>query len=137
MSLMNELRTEIREAKKLHLSWLTRLIIFIVGAPLTYLFALYGRLAWAWPVMITIGVLGLVILFKRKLWNRRWFWVSMVTIAVFHILLILFVPWTTSWVPAMAISVGGSADFCLILWILLVVGKSMEGSKVSEDESPG
>jgi hypothetical protein len=134
---MNELRSEIREAKKLRLPWQTKPIIFIVGATSAYLFALYGRLAWAMPLMITTGVLGLVILFKRKLWNRRWFWVSMVAIAVLHILLILFVPWTTSWVPALAISVVASADFCLILWILLVVGKSMEGSKASEDESPG
>jgi hypothetical protein len=76
MSLTNELRSEIKEAKKLRLSWQTKVIVFIVSAALTFLFALHGRLAWAWPLMITIGVLGLVILFKRKLWNQRWFWVD-------------------------------------------------------------
>jgi hypothetical protein len=40
---MNELKHEIQEAKKLHLSWRTRLFIFIVGAPTVFLFGIYGR----------------------------------------------------------------------------------------------
>jgi hypothetical protein len=134
MSLVNDFRSEIREAKKLRLSWQTKLIVFVVSALLAFLFASYDRLAWAMPLMITIGVLGLAILFKRKLWNRRWFWVSMTVIAALHVLMILFVPWTTNWVPALAISAVASADFCLILWILLVVGRAIEGSKLSEHE---
>ncbi len=41
MSQMNELKREIQEAKKLHLSWRTRLFIFIIGAPTVFLFAVY------------------------------------------------------------------------------------------------
>lgn len=62
MSQMNEFKREIQEAKKLRLSWQAKLIIFLVGAPLTFLFAIHGRLALALPLMITTGVLGLVIL---------------------------------------------------------------------------
>ena len=47
--------------------------------------------------------------------------------------LILFVPWTARWVPALAISVGATADFFLILWILLVVGKFMGESRTAEE----
>jgi hypothetical protein len=132
MPQMSELRSEIQEAKKLHLSWQTKLIIFVVGAPSTFLFALYGQLQLALPLMITIGVLGLVILFKRKLWHYGWFWAAMAIIAALHLPLILFVPWTVMWVPALAISVVASVDFCLILWILLVVEKLMRGTEASE-----
>jgi len=38
-------------------------------------------------------------------------------------LLILFVPWTTKWVPALAIAGADSADFCIALWILALVGR--------------
>jgi hypothetical protein len=130
---MNELKREIQEAKKLHLSWRTRLLIFIIGAPTTFLFALYGRLELALPLMIIIGVLGLVILFKWRLRRHAWFWTTMIVIAALHVPLILFGPWTTRWIPALAIAVIASSDFCLILWILLLVGKLMgAGSKASE-----
>jgi hypothetical protein len=126
---MNELKSEIQEAKKLHLSWRTRLYIFIIGAPTTFLFALYGRLDLALPLMVIIGVLGLVILFKWKLRRHAWFWIAMLVIAALHVPLILFVPWTTRWVPALAITVIASADFCLILWIISIIGKVVERSK--------
>ena len=56
----------------------------------------------------------------------------MVVIAALHVPLILFVPWTTKWVPALAITVITTGDFCLILWILILVGKFMEKPKVAE-----
>lgn len=134
MSQMSALKREIQEAKKLHLPWRTRLLIFILAAPTTFLFALYGRLELALPLMISIGVLGFVIFFKRKLRHDRWFWVAMAVIALLHLCLILFVPWTTRWVPALAISVIASADFCLILWILHVVERLIAGP--DSDEMP-
>jgi hypothetical protein len=136
MSQMNELKREIQEAKRLHLSWRTRLFIFIVGAPTTFLFALYGRLELALPLMIIVGVLGLVILFKWKLRRHTWFWIAMAVIAALHVPLILLVPWTTRWVPALAITVIASADFCLMLWIISIVGKLVEGPKAAGDEHP-
>jgi hypothetical protein len=132
MSQMNELKREIKEAKKLRLSWRTKVFIFVLGAPMTFLFALYGRLELALPLMIIVGVLGLVILFKWKLRRHGWFWISIVVIAALHVPLILFVPWTTRWVPALVITVIASADFCLILWILLIVEGLMGGPKTAE-----
>ena len=92
----------------------------------------YGRLELAMPLMITIGMHGLVILFKWKLRRQAWFWIAMTVSAALHVPLILFVPWTTRWVPALAITVGATADFFLILWILLVVGKFMGRPKTEE-----
>jgi len=53
----------------------------------------------------------------------------MAVIAALHVPLILFVPWTTRWVPALAIAVIDSVDFCLILWILAVIEKVMREPK--------
>ena len=132
MSQMNELKLEIQEAKKLHLSWRTRLFIFIVGAPAVFLFAVYGRLELAMPLMIIIGMHGLVILFKWKLRRHAWFWIAMMVSAALHVPVILFAPWTARWVTALAITVGATADFFLILWVLLVVGKFMGEPKTAE-----
>jgi hypothetical protein len=130
---MNELKREIREAKKLHLSWRARLFIFIVGAPTVFLFGIYGRLELAMPLITIIGVHALVIYFKWKLRRHAWFWIAMTASAALHVPLILFVPWHTRWVPAPALAVIATADFCLIIWILLVVEKFLGGgSEASE-----
>jgi len=102
MSQINDVKREIQEAKKLRLSWRTKLLIIVIGAPTTFLFALYGRLELALPLMNIIGVLGLMILFKWKLRKQAWFWVTMAVIAALHVPLILFIPWGTRWVPALA-----------------------------------
>ena len=136
MSQMKELRREIQEAKKLHLSWQTRLLIFLIGAPSVFLFAVYGRLELAMPLMIIIGMHGLVIFFKWKLRRQPWFWIAMTVSAALHVPLILFVPWTKRWVPVLAITVGATADFFLILWILLVIGKILGRPKTEEERAP-
>jgi hypothetical protein len=43
----------------------------------------------------------------------------------------LFVPWTSEWVPA-SIAAIDSADLIVMLAILSVVGKYMEGPKTAE-----
>jgi hypothetical protein len=131
MSQINDLKREIQEAKKLHLSWGTRLLIFTVGAPTVFLFGIYGRLELAMPLIVIIGMHGLVIYFKWKLRRHAWFWIAMTVSAALHVPLILFVPWHTRWVPGPALAVIATADFCLILWILDVVGKLAERSKLS------
>ena len=96
------------------------------------MFALYGKLELALPLINILGVLGLIIFFKWKLRRRAWFWVTMAVIAALHVPLILFVPWTTAWVPALAIAAIDSADFVLILWVLLLVGKLVGAPEVVE-----
>jgi hypothetical protein len=56
----------------------------------------------------------------------------MIFIAALHVPLILLIPWTTQWVPALAIGVIDSADFCVIIWVLAAVGRLMEGQETTE-----
>ena len=133
MSQINELKREIHEAKKLRLSWRTQLLMIVIGTPTLFLYLVYGgRLERVWPFMITIGMLGIVIRFKWKLRRQMWFWVTMAVIAVLHVLWVLFVPWTTKWIPVFVYIGIATADFVLILWILLVVEKFLGGPKAAE-----
>ena|ERR1051326_7450763 len=133
MSQVNELKREIREAKKLRLSWRTKLLMVVIGTPTFFLFLIQGgRLELFWPLAISIGVIGIVIRFKWKLRRLTWFWVTMAVIAVLHVLWVLFVPWTTKWIPVFVYSGIATADFFLILWILLVVERLMGGPKTAE-----
>jgi hypothetical protein len=75
---------------------------------------------------------GLVIEFKWRLRRQAWSWIAIAASAALHVPLLLFVPWTTKWVPAAVLTVGATADFVLILWILLVVERFMEGLKTAE-----
>ena len=131
---MNELKREIQEAKKLpRLSWRTKLLVIVIGIPTFYLYLIYGgRIQLVWPSMLAVIVLGVVIRFKWKLRKQAWFWVTTAVIAVLHILWVLFVPWTTKWIPVFVYIGIAAADFVLILWILLVVQKFMGDQKTTE-----
>jgi len=57
---------------------------------------------------------------------------AMAVLAALHIPLILFVPWTTKWVPALAIAAIGSADVTMMLAMVAVIGRFMEGRKTAQ-----
>lgn len=125
-----DLKNDIRAAKKIRLpGWL--LICLVIGSALSAaLFDHFGRLDLELPVLNSIAVLGLLVALKWKLRRRAWFWITMSIIAALHVPLILLVPWTTKWVPALAIAAIDSVDFYVILAILSVLGNIIEGAKI-------
>jgi hypothetical protein len=129
MSLANDVRDDIKAAKKLRMPGWVVVCLITVSFLCAQLFERFGKLDLVLPILNSIGVLGFMIALKRKLWRHAWFWGTMTIIAALHVPLILFVPWTTRWVPALAIGVIDSVDFCLILWILSVVEKVMREPK--------
>jgi hypothetical protein len=132
MQLANDIKNEVRAAKKMRLPWWGVLIGIIGSFLCAWLFDQFGRLNIALPTLSCIAVLGFLIALKWKLRRQVWFWIAMTIIAALHVPLILFVPWTTKWVPAMAIAAIDSADFIVLLAVLSVVEKSMEGPNTSE-----
>ena len=132
MSLANNVRGEIKAAKKLRMPGWAMLSLLIGSFLCAWLFDNFGKVDLVLPIMNSIVILGLMLGLKRKLWRHTWFWVTMAVIAALHVPLILFVPWTTKWVPALVIAVIDSLDFCLILWILAVVGKFMNEPRGAE-----
>jgi uncharacterized membrane protein YfcA len=131
----NDVKNDIKAAKKIWLPWWGVLCLGIVSLPLYWLFDHFGRLNLALPTFNCIAVLGFVIAVKRNLRRHAWFWGIMAILATLHIPLILFVPWTTKWVPALAIAAIDSGDLILMLAILSVVGKFMEGPKTAAPDS--
>ena len=131
-SLGADLKKDIGAAKRIRLPWWGILSWMIVCLPVIVLLDHFGKLYLVLPLLNSIGMLGFMVVVKWKLRRHAWFWVTMMIAAALHVPLILFIPWTTKWVPALAIAAIDSADFCVILAILSVVGKFMGGPEASE-----
>jgi hypothetical protein len=132
MQLANDVKNEVKAARKMRLPWWGVLCVIIGALPIYWLFDHFGRLNIALPTLNCVGMLGFVIAVKWKLRRHVWFWATMAFLAALHLPLILFVPWTTKWVPAIAIAAIDSADLIVMLAILSVVGKFAERPKPSE-----
>ena len=59
----------------------------------------------------------------------------MTAVLALHVLLISVVPWTNSWVPALAIGGIDSLDLCLIFWILGIAEALAGGPKGNDCEA--
>ncbi len=129
MPLIQDIKNDIREAKKIRIPWWGVLLWMAACGLIDWLLISLGRFDLSLPALNSIAVVGFTIALKRKLGRHAWFWGTMAVLAALHIPLVLFVPWTSRWVPALAIAVIDSADFCVMIWIISVVGKLMEGPR--------
>ena len=136
MSLANDIKGDIKAARKIRLPWWGVLCLIVGGLPVIWLFDHFGEFNLFLLTFNCVAVLVFAIAVKRKLRRHTWFWGMMTILAALHVPLILFVPWTTKWVPATAIAAIDSADLIVMLTILSVVGKFMEGSKTAEMSAP-
>jgi hypothetical protein len=132
MPLSIDVRNDIKAAQKLRLPWWGVLIWMAFCLPVVWLCDQFGRLDMALPILNCIAVLSLLIALRWKLRRYVWFWIAVAIIVALHVLLIWYVPWTSRWVPAIAIGAIDSVDFCILLWILAVVGKIVEHPNASE-----
>lgn len=132
MSIAKDVKNDIRAAKKMRLPWWAVLCLLVFGMPLPWLFEDFGRLNLMLPVWNAIAVFSFIFVLKWRLRQHAWFWITMGAIMALHIPLILFVPWGTRWIPALAIAAIDSVDFCLILWILSSVEKLAERQRGAE-----
>ena len=132
MPLAKDIKNDIKAAKKIWLPWWAVLCLIIGGLPIIWLFDHFRKLSLFLPTFNCVGMLGFAIALKWKLRRNAWFWITMTVIAALHVPLMLFVPWTTKWVPAIAIAAIDSVDLIVILAILSVVGKLVERPKTSE-----
>jgi hypothetical protein len=126
------LADDIKAAKKMRLPWWGVLSGMAGCLPITLLLDHLGRFDLALPTLVSIGMLGVAMAIKWNLRRRLWFWITMTVIVALHVALILSVPWTTKWVPAIVIIPFGIADLYVMLWILSVVGKFLARPKTSE-----
>jgi hypothetical protein len=117
------------EDKKMRLPWWGVSCWMICCALIALLLLNFGKFDLARPMLCSTGVLVAVIAMRWKLRRNVWFWITVAVITALHVPLILFVPWTTKWVPAIVIIPVGIADLYLMLAILSVVGGWVKGPK--------
>ena len=123
LSLKAEVKSDLKAAQKLWMPWWLVLIWMAICLSVIVLFDSVGRLGMALPLLNCIAVFAFLIYLKRGLSRQVSFWVSLAILATLHALMIWYVPWTTKWVPAVAIATISSLDFCLMLWIVDVVAR--------------
>lgn len=132
MPIISDIKDDIRAAKKIWLPWWAVLCWGAVCALIELLLLAFGRFDLALPTVNSIAVVGFTIALKRKLGRHVWFWITMGILAALHVPLVLFVPWTTMWVPALAIAAIDSGDLILMLTILSVVSNLVGEQKNTE-----
>jgi hypothetical protein len=115
--------------KQLTLSWKSGLAIFFGSILIGLLFFHFGRLALARPTIFSVIVIATVFTVRWKQRHHVWFWVTMTIFSGLHVLLILSIPWTTRWVPAIVLAPIGIVDFYVMLAVLSAVGKLAEKGK--------
>lgn len=132
MPIIQDVKDDIREAKKIRLPWWGVLCWMAVCGLIELLLLRLGRFDLGLPALNSIAVVGYTIALKQKLGRHVWFWITMAVLAALHVPLVLFVHWTTMWVPALAIAAIDSGDLILMLAILAVVGQLMDGPRTAE-----
>jgi hypothetical protein len=132
MPLANEIKGDIKAARKIRLPWWALLCLGVGSFLAAWLFDHLGKFDLVLPIINGILILGFTVAVKWKLRRHSWFWGTMTILAALHVPLILFVPWTTKWVPALAIAAIDSADLIVMLAILVIVERFMGGPGTSE-----
>jgi chromate transport protein ChrA len=92
----------------------------------------FGRLALARPIVFSVTIIIIAIAMRWTLRGHRWFWITMAFLAALHVPLILFIPWTTKWIPALVLTPIGIADLYAMLSVVAIVGNFIEGPKPAE-----
>jgi len=83
-------------------------------------------MASARPVLCNVAMLGIAIAIKWKLRRRLWFWITVIVLVAIHSTLILLIPWTTKWIPALVVIPFAMADLYAVLAVIAFVERIVE-----------
>jgi len=125
MSQMAEFKKEMRRIRKLRLSARAQLAVFAFGLLVTVILGIWGRLPLALPVINVVCILCLSVYVKGAHIRKAWLWNTMLFIAIVHVALLAYLPWTENWTPALVIAGVNTLDFCFIIWVLTAVERAV------------
>lgn len=131
IEIKSDVKNDIEALKKLRVPWWLWLFAVICGFLGSSFFDAIGRESLALPTLNCIMVVVFIVILKWRLRRYMWFWAILTIVAALHVLLLLYVPWTEKWVPALAISVIDIADLIVILAAFSLAGRLMGGTKAS------
>jgi hypothetical protein len=112
------MRSDLKVAKSIWLPWPALLVLGVLCLAIVLVCDHFGRLEMSLPLYNCILVFGLLFYLKWGLRRHPLFWGVMAVLAMLHAFLIWYIPWTSQWVPALAIASISSIDFCFMLWVL-------------------
>jgi hypothetical protein len=87
-----------------------------------------GRAAW-----ICAGMFFIATKMRWRFRNHPWFWITIAGLLALHVPLILYVPWTNRWIPAVGILPIGVLDLAIILGCIALVEKLIKSTLDSDE----
>jgi hypothetical protein len=118
---------------QLRISWRVKLGVFLGTLFMGLLFVRFGRFELARPTFFSIVVIVFAMAMKWELRRCMWFWAAMLAIAALHVLLILCVPWTTRWIPALVMTPIAVADVVGIVALITLLEKQLGKATAREN----
>ena len=94
-------------------------------APILLLLNYFGRSDLMVPTLGSAATISTTIKVFPEFRKRTWFWMTMVVISGLHLLLILYFPWRSGWVPAQLTILVAIVDFAIIVGVVRVIEKLM------------
>jgi hypothetical protein len=104
-------------------SFLWAITILGITSPLFFLFDSLGKPGNGRAAWIGAGIILIVMKVRWELRKHTWFWITMLFVLLMHVPLIVFVPWTSRWLPAQGLTAIAVADMAVILGCLHLVEK--------------
>ncbi|HEV2577402.1 MAG TPA: hypothetical protein VGU25_09350 [Acidobacteriaceae bacterium] len=86
------------------------------------LFYHMGRPELTLPVLATVFVFVLILTVKWRLRAYAWFWSTIAVLVMLHVTMLLLIPWTKKWVPAVTSTAVVTIDIWAMLAVISVVG---------------
>lgn len=132
-------KSDLRTARGLRLPLRIGMFIMFGSMGVYYLLYRTGRPELALPLVVGLLSLVFVLKVKWRLRGRLWFWIAVVVLTLLQNLLVLVIPWTDKWVPAVVtipIATGYLVGLIALLSVLeaLFDGREAAGMAVSDAE---
>jgi len=87
---------------------------------------LLHRFDLARPVTVAAGVVTAAVVLRWGMRKHLWFWATIAAFAALHVALILLVPWTTRWIPAVVMYPFAFVDLYVMLWVIATLARLAE-----------
>lgn len=116
------------ERKKRHGTILWSIAVVIITSPLCLIFIYFGEPGRGRAAWLFLGVLLVAIKVRWELRRYAWFWGTIALIGMAETLMVMFVPWTSKWIPAVVMLPFCIIDGLSVLWVFQTVERWMAPS---------
>jgi len=111
--------------RRLRLPGWAVLCVILGAVVLLAVFDAAGRFDLGRPTLFSTATIVYAVVLRWRLRRRLWFWTVVAVLAALHVALILLLPWTTNWIPAIMLVPLAYADVYLMLWAIYGVARHM------------